>query len=59
VLSAARDAFNSGLHTVAAITAAVMAAVAILIVIQLWRIRPLGHTESPTDQDGNMAPTPG
>jgi DHA2 family multidrug resistance protein-like MFS transporter len=51
VLSAAREAFSNGLHTVAAITAAAVAAVAILIVVQLRQVRPLGDTEPPTGKE--------
>jgi DHA2 family multidrug resistance protein-like MFS transporter len=43
VLTVARDAFSSGLHTVAAIAAIVQAGMAILIVTQLRRIPPLDH----------------
>jgi MFS transporter, DHA2 family, multidrug resistance protein len=56
VLNAAREAFSNGLHIIAAITAAAVAAVAVLIVVQLRRVRPLGHTEPPTDQEGDLAP---
>lgn len=41
VLGAARDAFSGGLRTVAAITAASLAVVAVLLVTPLRRMRPL------------------
>ena len=44
VLAAARDAFNSGLHTVAAITGVVLAGIAVLIAITLRHLPPIGET---------------
>lgn len=41
VLTAAQDAFSSGLHTVAAVAAVVQAGMAILVVTQLRRVPPL------------------
>ena len=43
LIGPARDAFSSGLHTLAAIAAVVHAGMAILIVTQLRRIPPLDH----------------
>jgi DHA2 family multidrug resistance protein-like MFS transporter len=60
VLDAARNAFSSGLHTAAAIAAVVQAGMAILIITRLRGVRPLGQTETPTDQpetpDANPTP---
>lgn len=55
MLSAAREAFSSGLHTVAIIAAAVVATVAVLIVSQLRRMRPLGQAE-PHDDAAHSSP---
>jgi DHA2 family multidrug resistance protein-like MFS transporter len=53
VLAAARDAFSSGLHTVAAVTGVVVAGMAVLVVTQLRRIPPLNQAEAP---EPNLAP---
>jgi MFS transporter, DHA2 family, multidrug resistance protein len=62
VLTAAREAFTSQRHTVAAITAAVLTAVAILTVIQLRRVPPLGQAETqaetPTDEEVQIVSIP-
>jgi DHA2 family multidrug resistance protein-like MFS transporter len=42
LLSAARQAFTSGLHVVAAVSAVLLAAVAMLVVTRLRHVRPLG-----------------
>jgi DHA2 family multidrug resistance protein-like MFS transporter len=50
LLAACRDAFTSGLHTVAGISAILLAVVAILAVILLRHVRPIGQTQP--DQPG-------
>jgi DHA2 family multidrug resistance protein-like MFS transporter len=49
LLAAARDAFSSGLHTVAAVTGVAVAGMAVLIIIQLRHIPTLNQTEPPTE----------
>ena len=56
VLAAAKDAFSSGLHTVAAVTGVVVAGMAVLIVTRLRRIPPLNHAETPDADPGDHEP---
>jgi DHA2 family multidrug resistance protein-like MFS transporter len=46
VVIAAREAFSSGLHAIAIVAAAVTAAMAVLVVIHLRRVPPLGQSET-------------
>jgi DHA2 family multidrug resistance protein-like MFS transporter len=57
ILAAARDAFTSGLHTVAAITGVVVAGMAVLIVTQLRGIPPLDRavtSDAPATTDAEI-----
>jgi DHA2 family multidrug resistance protein-like MFS transporter len=58
VLAAARDAFGDGLHTIAGLTAVVVAAMAVLIVTRLRRIPPLGDGETPDAETPDAEPAP-
>jgi DHA2 family multidrug resistance protein-like MFS transporter len=55
VLAAAGNAFSSGLHTIAAITGLVVAALAVLIVTKLRGIPPLD--QAPTNDTDTMTAT--
>jgi DHA2 family multidrug resistance protein-like MFS transporter len=46
LLAAARDAFTIGLHAIAAISAAILAGVAVLVLTQLRQVRPSGDTST-------------
>jgi hypothetical protein len=43
LLAAAREAFTAELHAVAAVSAAVLAGIAVLIVTTLRNVRPIGQ----------------
>lgn len=45
LLAAARHAFTTGMHAAAAVSAIVIAGVAVLVLIHLRHVRPLGQTE--------------
>ena len=45
LLATAREAFNSGLHAVAAISAVVLLGVAVLAAVTLRKARPIGQEE--------------
>jgi DHA2 family multidrug resistance protein-like MFS transporter len=47
LLSAAREAFTSGMHVVAAASAVVLFGVAVLVLTSLRHLRPIGSTVSP------------
>jgi len=53
VLTAAQDAFSSGLHTVAAIAAVIQAGMAVLIATRLRHIPPLDKTETAETPDAS------
>jgi DHA2 family multidrug resistance protein-like MFS transporter len=42
----AREAFTNSLHTVAGLSAAIVAILAVLVVVVLWRVQPEGETDS-------------
>jgi DHA2 family multidrug resistance protein-like MFS transporter len=58
LLTAGRDAFSSGLHTVAAITGVVAVGMAVLIVTQLRRIPPFDRTETQAETPADAGPAP-
>ncbi|NDL57924.1 MFS transporter [Phytoactinopolyspora sp. XMNu-373] len=57
LIAAARDAFTTGLNTVAAISAALLALIAVLVVAVLRHARPLG-AENDTPETRNISPNP-
>lgn len=58
VLGAAREAFASGLHLVAAISAGLLAAVAVLTAILLRHVPPVGTETEPEETENQPAGTP-
>ena len=57
LLSAAREAFTSGMHAAAIVSAVVVLGVAILALTMLRHVRPLGETQ-PAPPDAIPAPEP-
>ena len=52
----AREAFTNSLHTVAGLSAAIVAILAILVVVVLWRVPPSGETRQSSDPVGTEPP---
>jgi DHA2 family multidrug resistance protein-like MFS transporter len=50
LLNAAREAFTSGLHIIAALSALLLAGIAILVVTMLRHVRPVGEAETPAPE---------
>jgi DHA2 family multidrug resistance protein-like MFS transporter len=63
LLAPAQEAFTSGLHAIAAVSAVLLAGVAVLIAVLLRHVRPIGapqhaaHSDGP-HQDGTLDPEP-
>jgi DHA2 family multidrug resistance protein-like MFS transporter len=50
VVAAARDAFTTGMHLVSAIAAACLAAAAVLVMVKLRHVPPLGAGAAPAEE---------
>jgi MFS transporter, DHA2 family, multidrug resistance protein len=60
LLAAARDAFTGGLHAVAAVSAVLLAGIALLIVSTLRHLPPIGHANpDQPSHAGDAQPDPG
>ncbi|GAA3071586.1 MFS transporter [Streptosporangium carneum] len=55
LLAPAREAFTSGVHIVAAVSAALLACTALLVAVRLRHIRPVGEVESQVTGDRGAA----